>query len=83
MSKSALHITYADLIKWVDKRVEGMEWKKQQAQGQGAPNLNPLTREVEIGRQLAKLLKRHKKDPQLNLEDLFKTQKSNANGSGN
>jgi hypothetical protein len=71
MSKNPLHITYSGLIRTIERRLKYMEKEYPSKVFLGLMTPDFMRTELEYYRQLVKMLKAHKKNKQLNLEDLF------------
>lgn len=76
--KSPLSISYSDLIKHMEHQVNWMERSYPDMKLYGKISANAADRNLSCARTLLKLLVKHKKNPQLNLEDLFNEIKSNT-----
>lgn len=69
--KSPLTITYNDLITWVSNKLHWMEGNLPTKVLRGEITAYTADRDLACAKQLLKMLKKHKKDPQLNLQDIF------------
>lgn len=69
--KSPLTITYSDLIKQTERRLTYMEGNYPALVQQGKKNEWAATHEIECQKVLLRMLKKHQKNPQLNLNDVF------------
>lgn len=69
--KSPLDISYNDLIKEAERELQLMDQKYPALVSQGSLSAWTANHRIAAKKALVRLLKRHKKDPQLNLNDLF------------
>jgi hypothetical protein len=74
MARDPYHITYADLIKTVDDRLSWMKRNYPSMVFIGKKKDTVAKHEIAVYERLAKMLKAHKKNLQLNLEELLTTQ---------
>lgn len=68
--KSPLSISYTDLINMVERKLANMERFKASSIQQGKSEWT-VNHEIACFKKLAKMLKKHQKNPQLNLNDIF------------
>lgn len=73
--KSPLTISYNDLINLVHRKLSYAETEFPKLVQQGRKNEWAASHETACLKQLLKMLKKHQKNPQLNLNDLFNTLK--------
>ena len=69
--KSPFNITYSDLIKEEEQQLANMKARFPSLVRTGQMNDWVAKRKIALQEQLVKMLKKHRKDPQLNLNDLF------------
>jgi Ni2+-binding GTPase involved in maturation of urease and hydrogenase len=75
MTRNPFHITYTDLINYVQHNVQRMEKTYPAMKMQGKINANTATHNIECAKTLLRMLKKHDKNRQLNLNDLFEQMK--------
>lgn len=71
MTRDPLHISYDDLIKMMEGRLAFMEKNYPKMKLQGSISAWTASHNVACVKALLTMLRKHKKDPQLNLFDLF------------
>jgi len=71
MRRNYTTIGYKDLISLVDRQHAFLIDRKEQMIRRGITNTANVNHEIECAKVLGKMLKAHRKDPQLNLNQLF------------
>lgn len=71
MAKSAFDISYVDLIKEHAHILQSIKKHYPERVRQGTMNEFVARKKIHMQETLLKMLKKHQKNPQLNLEDLF------------
>ena len=75
MKKDPFHITYDDLIEWVKNSRKYMEQTYPRKKIEGRISDYTATKNMEITKRLITMLTKAKKDPQLDLYQLFENTK--------
>ena len=71
MRRNYVTIGYKDLINLVERQQAYLVDRKEQMIRRGITNTANVNHDIECAKVLGKMLKAHRKDPQLNLNELF------------
>lgn len=71
MRRNYVMVGYKDLINLVERQQAYLVDRKEQMIRRGITNTANVNHDIECAKVLGKMLKAHRKDPQLNLNELF------------
>lgn len=71
MTRDPFHITYNDLVAFIEGKVRYMEKNYPRMKTEGSITTWTANHNIACAKILLSMLRKHKKDPQLNLYDLF------------